>query len=105
MGRSREFIFAIIVEEIEVCVLAVPYDFTDKGSYCGALLFDSVIIYVITHIGKHLTDDIKFNVSEVVLLNDSFELRQAFSQSFTLLVKFIDLFNNVFFGITSLGSS
>ena len=105
MGRSREFIFAIIVEEIEVCIFTIPNDFAYKGSYCGALLFDSVIIYVITHIGKHLTDDIKFDVGEVMLLDDRFELGLAFSQSLTLLVQFIDLFNNVFFGITSLGSS
>ena len=49
MGRSRKFIFAIVVEEVKVSVLTVPNDFADKGSDCGTLLLDSVTVNAFAH--------------------------------------------------------
>ena len=82
-------------------IFTVPNNFADKCSDSSTFLLDSVIANAFSHVCKHLTYDVKFDIGKVVLLNYCFEFGEAFSQRFAFFVKFINLLYNVFFGISA----
>ncbi len=83
-------------------VFAVPYDFADKCSDRGAFLLNAVFLDILTHSRKQLTDKVKFNFCEIVLLHDCFKLGKAFFQALAPFVQFVNLLHDIFFSICTL---